>query len=135
MRNVAQAAGNPVVECRSAFGDVREMSLAQHGSAIVSFDCNLQDAGSLRTAISSFELLHAYCKKPRFTLEGCEKGGDPRWARTTDILLRRQVLYPAELRGLDLGKHFASRKRSRKLPVLRAKKLSFNASSSAPVHI
>lgn len=26
-------------------------------------------------------------------------GGDPCWTRTNDNLLRRQVLYPAELRG------------------------------------
>jgi hypothetical protein len=35
---------------------------------------------------------------PHSTNSG-QKTGDPWWVRTTDILLRRQVLYPAELRG------------------------------------
>ena len=30
-----------------------------------------------------------------------EVNGDPYWIRTSDLLLRRQLLYPAELRNHD----------------------------------
>src|SRR5579863_4813657 len=32
-------------------------------------------------------------------LQVAEKSGTPEWTRTTDLLLRRQTLYPAELRA------------------------------------
>ena len=33
------------------------------------------------------------------SLQVIEKNGTPEWIRTTDLLLRRQTLYPAELRA------------------------------------